>query len=62
MKSQVCISLYSCENTSECVLSIVLNTEQTVDECQDVLMQLFPKLRQEIKAPRERIHNDDVNM
>lgn len=61
MKGEVSICLYSSENPNECVLSIRLNTEQSIDECQDVILSLFPKLRQLLRVAPERIHNDDVN-
>lgn len=62
MKSKVSICLYSSENPNECVLSISLNTGQSVEECQRILSGLFPTLMQELSAPETRTYNDDVNM
>lgn len=58
----VSIKLYSYENPANCVLSIKLNTEQSIDECHDILLNLFPTLKQRLSAPAKRIHNDDVKM
>lgn len=62
MKSEVCISLYSCENPTNSVLTISLNTKQTVEECQRILSSMFPTLVQVLSAPEARIYNDDVEM
>lgn len=62
MKSEVCISLYSCENPTNSVLTISLNTKQSVEECQRILSGLFPTMMQVLSAPEARIHNDDINM